>query len=138
MTKKQTPLTVELFFQEIMPRIEEVLDEKINEYRKDVNEYRKDVNEYRKDVNEYRKDVVKYRGEVRRLRQEIKTFPEQVNTYREEIKMYREELVQFKIEVMGEIKALREEIEIALHHYERMDARLARAEKKLGLNAFDL
>ena len=124
MTKKQTPLTVELFFQEIMPRIEEVLDEKINEYRKDV--------------NEYRKDVVKYRGEVRRLRQEIKTFPEQVNTYREEIKMYREELVQFKIEVMGEIKALREEIEIALHHYERMDARLARAEKKLGLNAFDL
>ena len=124
MTKKQTPLTVELFFQEIMPRIEEVLDEKINEYRKDV--------------NEYRKDVVKYRGEVRRLRQEIKTFPEQVNTYREEIKMYREELVQFKIEVMGEIKALREEIEIALHHYERMDARLARVEKKLGLNAFDL
>ena len=91
MAKKQIPLTVELFFQEIMPRIEEILDEKINAYRK---------------------DVVKYREEVRLLRQEIKTFPEQVKTYREELKMYREELVGFKIEVMGEIRALRKEVGI--------------------------
>lgn len=78
---QQTPLTVEVFFEEVMPRIEEVLEEKVDKYRNDVLDY--------------------------------------------------------KVETVGEIKALREEVIVVNHQYERSDKRLTRVEKKLKLAPLD-
>ncbi len=46
---------------------------------------------------------------------------------------YHKEVVGFKVEVMDEIKDLREEVIITLHQYKRTDRRLEKVEKRLNI-----
>ena len=70
--KLQTPLTLEVFEEAILPRLEEMMDE--------------------------------------RLEAKLKPF--------------RDDVLGFKVEVMGEIKDLREEVTVALHQYKRTNKRV--------------
>ena len=83
--KKQTPLTMEMFQKQLLPRIEEIMGEKI----------------------------------------------EKVTTN------FRSEVLGFKVEVLGEIKGLREEVTTALGQYKRTNRRVDRIEKYLNLSSQD-
>lgn len=57
--------------------------------------------------------------------------------FEEKIKKYRTEVVEFKVEILGEIQDLREEVTATLHQYERASKRFDRVEKHVGLPALD-
>lgn len=80
--KKQTPLTVEVFFEEVMPAIEEMLDRKID------------------GVKDY--------------------------------------VMDYKVETIGEIQALREQVTVTLHQYGKTSKRLDRVVRKIKLPPIDL
>ena len=52
--KKSTPLTLEMFEEALLPRIEEILEEKIQKYRIEVLEFKEEV-----------------MGEIKKLREEV-------------------------------------------------------------------
>jgi len=78
MTDKSQPVTMEMFDEAILPRIEEIFENKLKKYSNDV--------------------------------------------------------VGFKDEVMGEIKALRDEVLVTSHHYEKTNKRVDLIDKHLEID----
>lgn len=87
---KGTPLTMEMFEEALLPRIEEIFVEKMEEHKVEVDRT---------------------------------------------IKGYRNEVVDFKVEVLGEIKNLREEVTVVNHQYERTNKRVDKISKHLNISA---
>lgn len=98
-SKKQTPLTVEAFFEEVMPAIEEMMDKKIDGA----------------------KTVLQ--GEIEGVKTELQGV--------------KSDVLDYKVETIGEIKALGEQVTTTLHQYERTDKRLTRVERRLKLAPLD-
>lgn len=84
---------MDMFEQEILPRFEEILDEKLNRYRREDDK---------------------------------------------KLQAYRNEVVDFKVEVLGEIKNLREEVVVTGHQYDRTSRRVDKIDKHLGITTSDL
>lgn len=80
--KNTTPITMEMFDEAILPRIEEIFEEKI--------------------------------------------------------KKYQVEVLGFKDEVMGEIKALRDEVAVALHQYKRTNNRVDKIDKHSNISTDEM
>lgn len=55
----------------------------------------------------------------------------------EKIKGYRDEVVGFKVEVLGEIQKLRDEVVMVNHQYERTNARVDKIDSHLGISTAD-
>lgn len=62
--KSHTFLTLEIFDEKIMPRLEKIMEE----YRKEVQSYKVEVQEYKNDVVGYREETS---GEIQKLRNEV-------------------------------------------------------------------
>ena len=88
--KKSPVVTLNMFNQEILPRFEEIVAEKMAE------------------------------------------------TFDKKFLPYRNEVVDFKVEILGEIKNLREEIAVAGHQYDRTNRRVDKIDEHLGINTVDL
>ncbi len=61
-------------------------------------------------------------------------LPRIEEVFENRIKVYQEEVVGFKVEVLGEIQKLREEVAVVNHQYERTNKRVDKIAKKLNLN----
>lgn len=57
---KGTPLTLEMFEEALLPRIGEMLDEKVEEFKEEVGKYREEVLDFKQEVL----------GEIEKLREE--------------------------------------------------------------------
>ena len=62
-----------------------------------------------------------------------KKFEARFETIETKLEDYREEIIGFKVEMAGEAKSTREELAITLNQYRRINVRLTRVEKHLGL-----
>jgi len=65
---------------------------------------------------------------------EVALLPRIEEILNENLQKYKIEVLGFKEEVLGEIKDLREEVQVTLHQYERTNRRVDKIAKKLNLS----
>lgn len=76
------------------------------------------------------------KGEIRSLKDDVKLLDIRVRgiktSFEDETTLIKEQIVEFKDEVLGEVKAMREELTVALGQYSRHEDQLEKHEHRLS------
>ena len=55
-----------------------------------------------------------------------------------EVRSYKDDVVGLKVEILGEIQKLRDEVAVTLHQYQRTNRRVDIIDSHLGISTADL
>jgi proline dehydrogenase len=113
---KPEPLTVDTFNRHIMPQLVHIIETTIENKLEEQLESKLET----------------------KLEQKLnQKFEEKLAPIHMEIANLRNNVVEFKDEILGEVQAMREELQVSINRYDRVDRRMTKVENKLGIAAAD-